>query len=364
MSDLIPSVLFVLPAKGGGGGANSVVQEAMGLARLGTQAAIAVQPRHQRSFLTNYPELNQRSVQVVTYEDPQSLAKRFSQYNIICATTNESVQDVASAKTAAEAEKLKGFRVVYYVQDYEPLFYPPNSREWKVAYRSYTLMKDAVLFAKTKWLCDIVYLNHGVRVAKVSPSIDHDIYFANGHQAAEPLSVAAMLRPQTPRRAPKRTVRIMERMADRYGDRVELQVFGATAETLAEHGIHLSPRIHNLGVLKRTEVPNVLRQTDLFLDLSDFQAFGRTGLEAMACGVIPVLPVFGGGGEYAIHGNNAYVVDTRSDDSILDAIDHFMALESNTRNVMRMNAIRTAADYSIHKAAVSEIAVFREALDL
>jgi hypothetical protein len=60
--------------------------------------------------------------------------------------------------------------VLSYIQDYEPLFYPRDSAGWVEAARSYTLVPDTVLFAKTHWLCDIVRLRHGVDVHKVSPT--------------------------------------------------------------------------------------------------------------------------------------------------------------------------------------------------
>ncbi len=46
----------------------------------------------------------------------------------------------------------------------------------------------------------------------------------------------------------------------------------------------------------------------------------------MACGCIPIVPVLGGTGEYAVHGRNAFVVDTRSDREVLSAVDAFITM--------------------------------------
>jgi len=355
-----PSLLFVLPVSGGSGGANSVVQEAIGLTRLGLPAAIAVSTRKVPGFLSNYPELSARGVEVLGYADARELALRLAGCAIACATTNTSVHEIAEALPLC-----KGTRplVAYYVQDYEPLFYPARSAQWQMAYSSYTALPGMVLFAKTQWICDTVYANHGVRVNKVEASIDHDIYFPGRAQPDGRPTVVAMLRPQTPRRAPRRTVRILEALAARHGDGVHLRVFGCDDAVLVRHGIALSPAIENAGQLKRFQVPDVLRHADLFLDLSDYQAFGRTGLEGMACGVVPVLPVFGGAVEFAVDRENAYLVDTRSDDAILAAVGHFMDLPVQTRRQMRLNALHTAGRYSIHRAALSELALFQAMLD-
>ncbi len=130
-----------------------------------------------------------------------------------------------------------------------------------------------------------------------------------------------MVRPKTPRRAPARTLRIMDSLSDRHGEEIAVQIFGATDEELISAGFDLNPDIINRGMLRRTEVPNLLRNADLFLDLSDYQAFGRTGLEAMASGCVPVLPILGGADEFRVDGYNGYAVDTRSDAAIIEAIE-------------------------------------------
>ena len=51
-----------------------------------------------------------------------------------------------------------------------------------------------------------------------------------------------------------------------------------------------------------------MRRCDVFIDASAYQAFGRSGLEAMACGAVPVLPALGGVHEYALDDENAMVL--------------------------------------------------------
>lgn len=202
-----------------------------------------------------------------------------------------------------------------------------------------------------------------MRVAKVAPSIDHDIYYPDIGRPRLGLNIVAMLRPKTPRRAPLRTARIMEKLADmEHLAGATLTVFGTQARELQAMGFELSPKIANRGQLKRFEVPDVLRGADLFLDLSDYQAFGRTGLEAMTCGTIPVLPRIGGTSEYASHGHNAYVVDTRSDDEIVEAISSFVEMPAPARAAMRQNALETASGFTVQKAALSELRLFTEAV--
>ncbi|MFI0844340.1 glycosyltransferase family 4 protein [Mesorhizobium sp. IMUNJ 23232] len=356
----VPSVIFVLPVKGSSGGANSVVQEALGLSELGVRCVVAVDAKNWGSFIDNYPELMGKAVALRSYDSPKALAELMKDCDVAIATTNVSVTEVSTALETLSPQERAALKLAYYVQDYEPLFYHPESEGWRIAHASYGALKDATFFAKTKWLCDIVYLNHGIKVRKVTPSIDHGIYYPDLSLEKDYICVGAMLRVRTARRAPQRTARILQILRDTVPQKIMFQVFGSSSEELESAGIATSDGILNRGRLKRTEVPAFMRACDLFLDLSDFQAFGRTGLEAMASGCIPLVPALGGTDEYAVHGRNALVVDTRSDRDILKAIEMFLDLPDRERRTMQQAALETAANFSIRKAALSELRLFQE----
>ncbi|MCW5733913.1 MAG: glycosyltransferase family 4 protein [Enhydrobacter sp.] len=354
------SILFVLPSGGGSGGANSVAQEAMGLSRLGVDTRIGVNAANYAKLVKSYPEFESLKLPVLSYADADELAGHMLQCRIVVATTNASVYDIHHARTRLQANnKDERVRYAYYVQDYEPLFYPPDSDRWSSAFRSYTRLPDAMLFAKTQWLCDVVYANHGINVVKVKPSIDHDVYYPDLRRDASVLSIVAMMRPSTPRRAANRTLRITNAILSKFVG-VSIRVFGSSTEQLTRFGIELPASVENWGVLRRSEVPQVLRSADMFLDLSDYQAFGRTALEGMACGCVPVVPILGGVSEFAMHGRNAFVVDTRSDDEIMAAVETFVLMGSRQRAEMRHAALETAADFTVNKAALSELRLFSE----
>ncbi|QNM83817.1 glycosyltransferase [Sphingomonas sabuli] len=350
-------VIFVLPSAGGGGGAHSIVQEALGLNRLGVGVAIATPGNLAAQFQIRYPELARNGIGNPVYGSTEALGDIIRDYDLAIATTALSVSVVAQARDHSKNTRLK---LAYYIQDYEPLFYPPGSREWTEASKSFERLKGGLLFAKTDWLCSVVEANHNIHVRRVKASIDHDVYFPVDRPLYGTMRITAMVRPKTPRRAPKRTIRILEQLAFTYGSKVEISYFGCDAEELASTGLRPSDALQPLGVLDRHQVSSTLRYSDMFLDLSDFQAFGRTGLEGMACGCVPVLPVFGGSGEYAVHGVNSFVVDTRSDDEILNAVDQFVDGRPQRRQEMRDAAIHTALDYSIARAAYSEYELFRD----
>jgi glycosyltransferase involved in cell wall biosynthesis len=353
------NVTFILPGHGGGGGAHSVVQESVGLKQLGVRPTIATTEHTMDVFRSNYPELDQAGVEIAIFQDSKDLADALARCDLAVATTYESLHFMRSARPLCGNKKL---RTAYYVQDYEPFFCPPGTPEWTRARTSYSAMPDQLLFAKTHWLCDIVRANHGQPVAKVSPSIDHRTYYPGPERSGRRPTICAMIRPKTPRRAPRRTARILEQIAEKFDDKVELLAFGASPGELIRNGIRMSERITQSGHLSREGVAEVLRASDIFLDLSDYQAFGRTALEGMACGCVPVLPQIGGADEFARNFVNAMVVDTRDEDAILRSVSDLLSLDDKTRRTMRNAAIQTSLEYSVEKAAYSEYVAFSEFL--
>lgn len=342
-------ILFLLPVSGGGGGVHSIVQETMGMRRLGVNAKIAVPEKHKYKFIQKYSDINNVEEIFLGFES-EKLISISKQFDIIIGTIYTSMRLVKQI-----ADSNPNIIPAYYIQDYEPLFSAENSNEWHEARKSYELIPDAVLFAKTDWIRETVYKEHGIHVKKVSPSIDHKIYKPvsnKNNNLANQLVIAAMIRPKTPRRGAGRTMKLLKEISSYFGEQISIHIFGTNSNDPLFQKLDRDFLFKNHGELTRIEVAQVLQQSDYFIDLSDYQAFGRTGLEAMACGVIPIITCHGGVYEYAKNLHNSLIVDPFSEE-LTDTIINF--IESNSLNNFRINAIATAAEFSIHKAAVSEL---------
>lgn len=353
-------ILFLLPVKGGSGGAHSVMQEADAMWSMGQPVIIACNAGNTALLAANYADLPRVSANIRGFHNAEELKAIITaiEPKVVVATTNQSVHTLAEA-----VRDLPNVRTAYYVQDYETFFYEAGSDDWRLAFASYGLIPGMLHFAKTRWLQEVVEQNHGVSVTKVAPSVDHTVYYpdfsriSDESTASRAITIVAMLRPVTPRRAPQRTVRILNQLAQTYGERVNIKIFGCQTADIAANNLHIDPQIENLGVLSRTEVGNLFRETDMFLDLSDFQAFGRTAIEAMSCGVISVVPAHGGAYEFGVDGQNCFVVDMRFDDRILACVEAALAMLPGERFEMRKRAIKTGFQFSVEKAALSELDV-------
>ena len=349
------SVVFVLPGlgDGGSGGSHSVYQEVHGLRRLGVPARIALHERAWERALEAYPDAE---AVFQTYRDANDLVERAADANVIVATHFKSVATVAAVRAQRD-----DFLAAYYVQDYEPMFKFADAADNAEAARSYTAISGALLFAKTHWLCNVVSRRHGVFVAKVEPSIDDQLYRPNGATVGSgPVRIAAMVRPRTPRRQPYSTTAVLERVLDRLPGAVEVTTFGCRPAELAKITESRSIRAAHRGLLKRQEVARLLGSTDVFLDMSTYQAFGRTALEAMACGATAIVPRLGGVWDFARDGENLLAVDTMDRDAAFDAV---AALVDDRQRLAQLKsaARETASRYSILRAALSEYIVLRDA---
>jgi glycosyltransferase involved in cell wall biosynthesis len=343
-------VTFVLPgiSKGGSGGTHSIYQEVAAMYALGLPARIAVAAASWSKVTEAYADAEQL---FVPYADQDELRALTAGDDVLVATHYTSVPLIA----ALIADR-PGCLSAYYVQDYEPLFSAAGSESALAAERSYREIPGAVLFAKTAWLQQTLAERQRLPVARVEASIDHEVFHVRGRRApGDVVHVVAMVRPRTPRRAPAETVEVLGRLAEHHGAAVRVTTFGCEPAAFAKLGACAA--IDHRGLLSRDAVADVLRDADVFLDCSWYQAFGRTGLEAMSCGATAVLPRIGGATEFARAGENCLLTDTWDVETTTAAVSRLVddrALLARLQD----EAVTTAAGYSAVRAALSEYALF------
>jgi glycosyltransferase involved in cell wall biosynthesis len=347
-------IAFILPGvpHGGSGGSHSVVQETLGLGRLGVPAQVLVPRWDEQRARAAYPEAGDA---LGAFDGVDDLAELVAGADVVCATHHRSLSLLADLRERGHQRVL----YAYYVQDYEPFFSAPHAA--REATESYTAVPDLLLFAKSRWLANIIAARHGLPVSLVQPSLDGATFNAIGRrdQPDGPLRVAAMVRPRTARRQPLMTVLTLSELRRQLGDAVAVTSFGCFADELREAipGVDRATLAGHAGLLSRAEAGQLLRNSDVFLDLSVYQAFGRTALEAMACGCVPIVPQVGGVWEFALPGVNANTIDTLSPAAPIEAITALTRSREQLEE-LRAGALATAERFSVERAVVSEYALF------
>jgi len=352
-----PRILFIMPVRGGGGGAHSVIQEVAGMRALGIDAVISTQTRYREQFQKNYQRYYAKGTHFKFYTHDNEIKSFASSFHIVVATVYHTVKLLKEI-----ANENPNILPGYYIQDYEPWFFDKGSEQWQIAYDSYTLIPNIIAFAKTEWLCDIVKQKHQLIVNKVAPSIDKDLFIPNTSRKANtfPVTVCAMIRPSTPRRAPVETLAILRNLKHKYKEKLFIILFGASDKELRTLQVPLDFEFENHGVLTRESVAELHRKADIFTDFSSYQAFGRTGLEAMSCGCTAILPINGGTHEYAKHEKNCLLVDTTSSSKMQLSLERLVT-DHYFRSELQANAVQTAQDYSVSRACLSELSLLRNA---
>ncbi len=357
-----PGVLWLLNDAGGGGGALSVVQEANCLREMGWNSRVAVNEVFREKVLYNYAHFPKEIF--VFYKDNEELNVIAASYNIVVGTYFETIRTLENIYLLHP-----NIIPAYYIQDYEPWIIDRNSKKFRSkcteAFISYERINSILAFAKTNWIKHTVEKYHpSLSVHKVTPGLDTRVFEPDtrsiGKNADCPVRITAMVRPVTERRSPRLTMEILKRIKTRNGDRVIVEIFGCSNNDSGFLSLPRDFEFRNRGVLTAPQVAELFAESDIFVDASVYQAFGRTGLEAMARGCAAVMPVRGGAHEYCEHEINCLLTDTSDPAAVEQSVQRLID-ERRLRIALAEKGVVTASRYSVGSAALSEALVFEEA---
>ena len=339
-------VLFVLPINHPGGGGNVVINEGLAMKQMGVDVHLFNLNSCRPGFEQGYPNL----ALPMLYGESEDLSRFLPEYDAVIATWCGSVEWIVDGLPADNQPQ-----VGYYVQDYEPLFFPPGSELYQMAVDSYTALPSMRPFTKTEWNRQEVLTRTGASCTVVGPSVDINSFrpFPQGEEhTGRPLRVSALVRPNTYRRAPELTMRLLQRLSHRYPSRVQITIFGVDPADPNFASLPKDFDWQSAGVIDAPKVAALMAQTDIFTDFSEYQAMGLTALEAMACGVAVIVPRKGGANSFARHGENALIVDTSSEDACWEALVGLVE-DRVLRHRLRHGAIHSVCDFPLERAALN-----------
>jgi GT2 family glycosyltransferase/glycosyltransferase involved in cell wall biosynthesis len=345
------SILFLMNLRAAGGGVNSIVQEAGGLRKLGAVVQVAIRRQDESFYRERFPGVARNLFRV--FESIAELIGYARHFEFVVATAFKTVRTLKTL-----LEQAPGVVPCYYIQDYEPNFCHSNDANYREAVESYTLVPEMRCFAKTRWLCETVAQRHGLDVRKVEPSLDREIFFPdNRPKPGTPFIVCAMVRPVSEYRSPGLTFEILRRIKHEFGENVEIRMFGLEQNDpfLARQPVDFEYKL--LGILDRQGVAKLMRESSLFIDASTYQAFGRTGLEAMACRCATILPAEGGISEYAVDGVNTLLAAPNDAEDVFEKVRRYIREPQLYQSILE-EGLKTASRYSIEKACASELQFF------
>lgn len=338
-------VLFILPVKFAGGGSNVVISEARAMLDMGVDVQIFNLETNRNEFTNSNPLIEVP----VMYGDIRDIPKLAASYHAVIATFNTTVAWMAPARSLN-----KDLVFGYYVQDFEPMFYPEGSSEYSRAFESYSLIPGMQLFCKTEWVRNQLLNQVGLSATNIGVSINTQVYRQrprNGLQSIpSQLKIGAMIRPESRYRAPELTMNVLKKADQIYGLKVLPVIFGMNIHHQAFNELPTDFRWKSAGLLTPGQVASFMNEIDIFVDFSTHQAMGLSALEAMACGAAVILPEKGGTTDFAQHEINSLVIDTSEFEICWEALKTLIE-NSELRNRLILNASQSVCKYYPEKSA-------------
>jgi glycosyltransferase involved in cell wall biosynthesis len=311
--------LWLLPILDSGGGGNVVVFKAKIMRAMGLPVSLFNLPEFRDGFERSYPGLD---VPVI-YGAPESLPAFAADFDAAIATVNFTVSWLGPL--LARNRQLK---CGYFAQDFEPYFYDLDSPDYQRAWQSYALYPDLIRFANSPWVQQEVIARIGVTCELAGPCYNTDLFRPRPRSGKSwpdrPVRVAAMIRPETPRRAPRLTMEVLRQLDRKYGGQIDIWLFGTSIDQPAFTQLPQDFHGQIAGKLCPEQMASFLNDIDIFVDFSTYQALGITAQEAMACGAAVVVPQQGGATCIAEHGRNALFVDSASVEACRSAVERLI----------------------------------------
>jgi O-antigen biosynthesis protein len=190
-----------------------------------------------------------------------------------------------SAPLVMKFNKTKG--KFYFIQDFEPLFFPAGSLS-AAAEKTYQFGFYGIV--NTPGLADIYKKEYGGKAEYFIPAIDTNLFYPSNRQFTEPSNTETFriffyARPEAARNGFELGIGALEKIKAKYGSLVEIYTAGSNWNP-KDYG--LQNAIKSLGVLPYEKTPELYRNTDLGIIFMFTKHPSYLPFELMACGC-PVI---------------------------------------------------------------------------
>ena len=336
-------VTYVIHALSVAGGTLSVVQLVSELILLGVEARIAT--------LAVYPEIYQWKFlgQPMVFKSWSEMQANLPETDVIVATHWSTVTPVREALEGGKAKV-----AAYFVQAYEPWFFPETDQAARdMVRRTYRMIPNKIV--KSEWLRNLLRAEEGCDATKIRLGMDLGVFYPREVRRDERPVILAMARPRTPRRGFSDVVEAL-RLVKEARPAAEIILFG---DDLSAQTIPFPYRDEGV-IVNQNRLAELYSSADVFLDASLFQGFGRTALEAMACGAACVLTGVGGVTEYARDEENCLVIPPGAPTAAAQAILRLLDDRNLKERLIRAGQ-STVQDYC-HKREARETAEYFKSL--
>ena len=176
-------------------------------------------------------------------------------------------------------------RKFYFIQDYEPLFYPAGTY-FALVEATYRFGFPGIV--NTPGLCDVYRREFGAPAVAFTPATDPELFHPPPLREEEPFRVFFYGRPDTERNAFELGLAALQRLKQRHGPAVDVVVAGGD---VPPEIAHRAPALRFLGRLPYRETGDLYRRCHAGLVLMLTKHPSYLPFELMSCGAVPVANV-------------------------------------------------------------------------
>ncbi len=326
------------------GGVLSVIQLVNELILLGVEARIVA--LFEDPAIHDWTPIYTRPL---IFRNERELLENFPDSDITVATLWSTAPWVAELVRRGRVH-----RTAYFLQGYEPWFFPetqPTDRERVRA--TYALISHRIV--KSDWLQGML-VGDGYSTQKILLGMNLARFYPRDVVSVRP-AVLAMARPRAHQGGFEPTIAALARVK---AVRPEMDIVLFGDRFLNKQNIPFPFRDEGI-VTDQNRLAEIYSAATVFLDGSDFQGFGRGGLEAMACGTATVLTGMGGVNEYARDQVNTLLVPPQRPDLFAAAILRLLD-DAELREQLIKAGLETAQRFCHKREAQETLAYFQEIL--
>lgn len=339
------AVTYVLDQMVIAGGVLSVIQLVNELILQGVEARIAT--RFVDPLVLQWTRLYTRPM---VFRSERELIDGLPPTDLAVATLWKTAPWVANL-----VERGRARHGVYFLQDYEPWFFPESRPDLRRrVQQTFGLLPHRIV--KSDWLGGKLAAD-GFDSHKIRLGMDLGRFYPRDVAHGQP-TVMAMARPGTAYRGFSTLIEALALVRRRVPE-LRIVLFGA--RDLGQHSVPFD--FEDAGVIQDMDrMAQLYSSADVFIDSSDFQGFGRCGLEAMACGTACVLSSAGGVTEYAVDGRNALLVAPGRPAAFAEAIVQLLE-DAALRTRLVEGGSATVSEFDHKREAGETLAYFRTLAD-
>jgi glycosyltransferase involved in cell wall biosynthesis len=312
------------------GGIITVIEIVNGLIRSGIHANIAYIGKKQIDLDLLFEPIYYETFEHFCTFPPES--------KVFVATDNGTVQYVQLLSTSHHIE------TAYFIQDYEGWF---DKKNLDFVKKTYSQIENKIVVSH--WIQKMIKTNDNYDSTVINVGVPTEIFYKQNKTVDELKElknnckiIVLSLLSNYERRGSTYFIQAMREILEKYDD-IGFAFTQRSHNNLVDFE---DPRIINLNMIEREQMPNYFSNCDVIVDASLYHGFGLPGLEGMSVSLAPILTDVEL--DYAVNGENSVLIQPKNVEDLKNAIIQLYE-DTELLSKLKHNARQSAISFDWNK---------------